>query len=113
MPSEITMGELLSRRKLRKQEDPVKRYIPGQFRALLLSQDDALVSYVDTDGGLCILPVWWSEEGGQWQHRQVIVRCTFKTAEVRYRPQGGHLAAEIVNALTKAREAKGRQNTKS
>lgn len=107
MPSEITMGELLSRRRLRKQPDPVKKYVPGQYHAKFLSKTDAIVSYVDTDGGLCLLPVWYNDEAEQWEHRQAIVRCSFKAVEVRYRPRGGQLQAEMVNALKKAGDRQG------
>lgn len=104
--SNITLGELMSGRRLRKQEEPVQRYIPGQYKAKMMSDTDAIVTYVDLDGGLCMLPVEWVEEAQWWTHRRVMVRYTFKMADVRVRPVGGHLQAEIINAIKAAETAR-------
>lgn len=85
----VTIGEALSRRKLKKIPENAGRveiYVPGQFKATKLGAVDAIVSGVDREGAVVIVPV--ELVGDTWRGRGVLLRATTTTVEARSVPYG-------------------------
>lgn len=80
--SDITIGEALSRRKLKTEPYGTRTiYSSGQDYAVRLGPDDSLVSWVDPSGGLCVLPC--EKVNNEWFHRRLMIYCSVDRAECR------------------------------
>lgn len=103
----ITMGEALARRRLKHRvggNGTVYAYEPGQHRAQRIGPDDAILSYVDREGAVCILPV--ERRDGEWFQRGFVVRATQHFAESRTVGRGAPLSDDQVRAIQAAFAAK-------
>ncbi len=80
----ITLGEMIARRRLKTAKlGPTQlRYVSGQGKATKLSDEDAMVSYVDLSGAVNVIPCEWRD--GEAFHREVLIHATPYTAEVRH-----------------------------
>lgn len=103
----VTIGEALARRKLEHRETAagnVKGYAAGQHKATRIAANDAILSYVDRAGAVCIVPVEKIED--DWVHRGVMVRATQHFAETRSLGRGVPLNDEQVRAIQAAFDKK-------
>lgn len=103
----ITMGEALARRKLKHRvgaNGTVFVYEPGQHKAQRIGPNDAILSYVDREGAVCILPV--ERRDGEWFQRGFVIRATQNFAESRNVRRTMALGDEQVRALQEAFEKK-------
>lgn len=98
---EITMGELLGRRRLHK--TPRGLYQPGQHGAVIIG-DKAILSWVDNSGYLCIMPCEFTDD--EWIGSQFIVRCGFQTVDSRNLGRKRDLDGDQVNAIKRAQKGK-------
>lgn len=96
--STLTMGELFAQRKF--QQDMfggVPRFVPGQYGAKKFTTTDAILSYVDREGCVCIIPV--DKIGNEWFHKRVLLHVSMTHAAVRQLPKGFGLTDEMMRAL--------------
>lgn len=99
----ISIGEALARRKLVKvttANGTVHGYQQGQYKATRLGPDDALLTYVDGSGAVCIVPV--ERRDGEWFLRGVMIRATQHFAEARYPPRASTIAQDGIRAIQAA-----------
>lgn len=99
----VTIGEALARRKLEHRDTAaghVHGYATGQYKATRIGPDDAVLSYVDRAGAVCILPVERINE--EWFHKGVMIRATQHFAESRSLGRGTPLRDEQVRAVQEA-----------
>lgn len=106
--SDISVGELMVGRKLRTHSVNGKRqYLPGQDKGRRISKTDGIVSYVDREGALCIMPCEYIED--EWMPREVMFRIGLGHAEVRKVPAGSRLSDPAQRAM----ELAGKQQPRS
>jgi hypothetical protein len=98
--STVTIGEAFARRRLKPGPDSTGRagYAQGQFHAAKLGVDDALLSYVDRAGAVCIMPVF-RDEDGEWFQKGVMIRATPNFAEHRSLPRSMKLTDDMLRTL--------------
>ena len=103
--SDISVAELLIGRKLRQEPyNGTRRYTPGQAKAKrFVTGTDAVVSYVDRDGCLCLIVAELADD--EWVARDLLIRVGLNHAEVRTLPRSARLPDEVVRAL----QASGRK----
>jgi len=110
---ELTVGELLARRRLKQDTlGGVERYIPGQHSATMIG-DQAILSYVDGTGFVCIVPCHFVDD--EWITYAYVVRCGLLTVDSRFMGRPQPLSEASVRALQaavkKAEEKKPKKKT--
>lgn len=103
----ISLGEALARRKLKRRStagDTVHGYVSGQHAAILIGMEDAVVSYVDRGGAVCIIPCELVH--GDWFHRGVMIRATQNFAADRTLPKSRALTELEIRAIQSALKKK-------
>lgn len=103
----VSIGEALARRKLKKITTgggKVEGYVVGQYSAVLIGTEDAVVSYVDNGGTVCIMPCECID--GEWYHRGVMIRASQNFATDRNLPRTRSLNDLEVRAIQAALEKK-------
>lgn len=93
--SKVTVGEAVARRKLKTRNK--EKYVTGQGKVSKLSDEDAIVSYVDNSGSVNILPCECRND--EWFHRGIIIVADTFTATVRNIPRQSPLRAEVQELL--------------
>lgn len=95
----VTIGEAVVRRKLKTRKDG-KRYIEGQGKVSKLSDEDAIVSYVDRHGSVNIIPVELRDD--EWFQRGLVIVADCLKATVRTIPRQSALSGDVQTLLRAA-----------
>ncbi len=82
----------------------VHGYEVGQHHATILSDEDAILTYVDKHGGVCIIPV--EKVGEDWFKREVMIRATQNFAEHRNVSRQSAITNEGTRAIQRALKKK-------
>lgn len=96
--SKITVGEAIVRRKLKTRS--TTKYAGGQGKVSKLSDEDAIVSYVDHSGSVNIIICEFHDD--EWFHRGLVIVADCLTAEVRKIPRRVPLRGEVQTLLRAA-----------
>lgn len=111
MDTDIAIGELIAQRKFRRETiGGVPRFTPGQYASKKVSANDALVTYVDTSGAVCLVPCTRLDDG-EWVHRGVVFRVAFTGAEVRPLPNSFRLTDLMVRAIQQKKRTAASSST--
>lgn len=99
--SDVSLGEAFSRRKLTRMiVNTTPAYVPGQYSASRLGTNDCMLSWVSTDGRVCVLPVERRED--EWFTRGHMLMSDQQHALERPLPRSFALTPEMHKAIDAA-----------
>lgn len=95
----VTVGEAFARRKLKVRKDG-RGYVEGQDKVSKLSDEDALVSYVDRHGSVTVILCELRED--EWFQRGVVLIADTTNATIRNLRRQAPLSKEVQTLLQAA-----------
>lgn len=101
--SKVTLGEALARRKLKTlTQGNTLKYLPGQDKVSKLGEEDAIVSFVDNDNNMTIIPMELNQ--GEWFYRGAAIIATPDFVDLRVLPRRMPVSSRVADLLKKAYE---------